>query len=222
MESRLTLPVYAEIEITERPVTPECLRLLSDEQLTRAARFTKPLRRNQHIWARVLIRLLAEKLYPDIPRHSIQIVEDPPRAPRIVLPDGVLRTSITHSGNRVACLVDSEICAADLEKIDLSRPLLRYADVAFNHETAARVKAEPDIGTAFFRAWGAYECAVKADCPREFYWEDHEPRIRGMVVSTDLTDGWMRVTALSRKAPVALWRPEPEMLETLAASGRQS
>jgi len=179
MESRLTLPVYAEIEITERPVTPECLGLLSDEQLTRAARFTKPLRRNQHIWARVLIRLLAEKLYPDIPRHSIQIVEDPPRAPRIVLPDGVLRTSITHSGNRVACLVDSEICAADLEKIDLSRPLLRYADVAFNHETAARVKAEPDIGTAFFRAWGAYECAVKADCPREFYWEDHEPRIRG-------------------------------------------
>ena len=143
MESRLTLPVYAEIEITERPVTPECLGLLSDEQLTRAARFTKPLRRNQHIWARVLIRLLAEKLYPDIPRHSIQIVEDPPRAPRIVLPDGVLRTSITHSGNRVACLVDSEICAADLEKIDLSRPLLRYADVAFNHETAARVKAEP-------------------------------------------------------------------------------
>lgn len=85
MESRLTLPVYAEIEITERPVTPECLGLLSDEQLTRAARFTKPLRRNQHIWARVLIRLLAEKLYPDIPRHSIQIVEDPPRAPRIVL-----------------------------------------------------------------------------------------------------------------------------------------
>ena len=96
MESRLTLPVYAEIEITERPVTPECLGLLSDEQLTRAARFTKPLRRNQHIWARVLIRLLAEKLYPDIPRHSIQIVEDPPRAPRIVLPDGVLRTSIRN------------------------------------------------------------------------------------------------------------------------------
>lgn len=149
MESRLTLPVYAEIEITERPVTPECLGLLSDEQLARAARFTKTLRRNQHIWARVLIRLLAEKLYPDIPRHAIQIVEDPPRAPRIVLPGGVLRTSITHSGSRVACLIDSEICAADLEKIDLSRPLLRYADVAFNHETAARVKAEPDIGTVF-------------------------------------------------------------------------
>ena len=122
----------------------------------------------------------------------------------------------------MACLIDSEICAADLEKIDLSRPLLRYADVAFNHETAARVKAEPDIGTVFFRAWGAYECAVKADCPRAFYWEDHEPRIRGMVVRTDLTDGWMRVTALSRKAPVTQWRPEPEVLETLAASGRQS
>lgn len=43
-----------------------------------------------------------------------------------------------------------------------------------------------------------------------------------MVVRTDLTDGWMRVTALSRKAPVTQWRPEPEVLETLAASGRQS
>lgn len=81
MESRLTLPVYAEIEITERPVTPECLGLLSDEQLTRAARFTKPLRRNQHIWARVLIRLLAEKLYPIFRVIRFRLLRSAPRSP---------------------------------------------------------------------------------------------------------------------------------------------
>lgn len=177
--------------------SPQLFSLLSKEQQLRADRFKKSLRRNQHIWSRLMLLALAQSMVSGGEVVTVSIEERPPLAPWIHFAGQTFYTSVSHSGNRVACLISSEPCAIDIEHFDLDRPFRRYAEVAFSKEVAAALAAEKDEACAFYRAWGAYECAVKLGRPREFRWLDHAPVIGELRVQADIQDGWACVTALS-------------------------
>lgn len=172
--------------------------LLAPGQQERAARFRKPLRRSQHVWSRLLVLILARRLSRALGAESFTIEERPPESPAIRIGERVFFTSVSHSANRVACLAASEPCAIDIERFDASRDFSRYAQTAFSKETAASLARESDAASSFYRAWGAYECAVKLSRPRDFAWDEeaHDPKVRGFRVETRIGDGWSRVTAL--------------------------
>ena len=176
----------------ELPPPAALLHELSCEQQERAEKFRKPLRRQQHVWSRLLLLAMARELGG----ASSCVEERPPRSPLIRSGDELFRTSVSHSAGRVACLVASAPCAIDIERLDPDRPFKRYIEVAFSREAAAALALEEDAAGAFYRAWGAYECAVKLGCPRAFHWERHAPVIEGLRVCAEIQDGWVRVMAL--------------------------
>lgn len=172
--------------------------LLAPGQQERAARFRKPLRRSQHVWSRLLVLVLARRLARALGAESFSIEERPPESPAIRVGERVFFTSVSHSASRVACLAAPAPCAIDIERFDGSRDFRRYAQTAFSKETAASLALEADAASSFYRAWGAYECAVKLGIPRDFVWDEeaHAPKVRGLRVETRIGDGWSRVTAL--------------------------
>lgn len=177
--------------------SPQLVASLTEGQQCRADKFKKSLRRNQHIWSRLMLLAMAKRLASSWGVSSVSVEERPPLAPLIHIGNKKLCSSVSHSGHRVACLIASEPCAIDIERFDLDRPFKRYAEVAFSKDVAAALAKEEDEPRAFYCAWGAYECAVKLGRPREFLWLDHAPVIGELKVQAEIQDGWACVTALS-------------------------
>lgn len=177
--------------------SPQLFSLLSKEQQLRADRFKKSLRRNQHVWSRLMLLALAQSTASGGEAATVSIEERPPLAPWIHSAGQTFYTSVSHSGNRVACLISSEPCAIDIERFDPDRPFKRYAEVAFSKDVASVLAEEEDEARAFYCAWGAYECSVKLERPREFRWIDHAPVIGELKVQAEIQNGWACVTALS-------------------------
>lgn len=176
---------------------PQLMAFLTEGQQRRADKFKKSLRRNQHIWSRLMLLAMAKRQALSGSVSSVFVEERPPLAPLIHVGSKKLYSSVSHSGHRVACLISSEPCAIDIERFDLDRPFKRYAEVAFSKDVAAALAEEEDGPKAFYCAWGAYECAVKLERPREFRWLDHAPAIGELKVQAEIQDGWACVMALS-------------------------
>lgn len=183
------------------PPPESLLPFLQPSQLERSLRFKRPLRRSQYLWSRLMLAAAVRADADQSGRPRAVIEEKPPQAPVIRLGSGEVFTSVSHSGERVHCLLAAKPCAVDVERYAPERPLERYAEAAFSAETAAALKKEADLPHAFFKAWGAYECAVKLGRPREFIWVRHEPAIEGFRVESKFENGWSMTAALSPEVP---------------------
>lgn len=215
--SRMPLPVLADLELPDSMIELPLVGFLSDEEEERAARFAKPLRRRQHVWSRLLLLALAKQCFPG---QDVSVQEHPPFSPRLIIGDSRFFTSVTHSGIRITCILSKAPAAVDIEKIDASRPLDRYAKTAFSRETASAILKEPDLVQAFYEAWGAYECAVKLGVPRDFHWEAGAPSITGFEVIPRREDGWMKVTAVACGEKFRSLRMTGEQVARLLLSGK--
>ena len=179
------------------PPPEKLLSFLQPSQLERSLCFKRPQRRSQYLWSRLMLSAAVRAAADQYGCSRAVIVEKPPQAPVLRLGSGEVFTSVSHSGERVHCLLSAQPCAVDVERYAPERPLARYAEAAFSAETAAALKKEADLPHAFFKAWGAYECAVKLGRPREFSWVRHEPVITGFRIESKFENGWSMVAALS-------------------------
>lgn len=215
--SVIPLPVLADLELPDSMIEQSLAGFLSEEEEERAARFARPLRRRQHVWSRLLLLALAKQCFPG---QDVRFQEHPPFSPRLIIGDSRFFTSVTHSGIRIACFLSKAQAAVDIEKIDASRPLDRYAKTAFSRETASAILREPDLVRAFYEAWGTYECAVKLGIPRDFHWEAGAPSITGFEVIPRQEDGWMKVTAVTCGEKLRSLRMTGEQVARLLLSGK--
>ena len=132
---------------------------LTDTAKHRAASFASLKRRADYLWVRLMLRYLLRRFF----EYGAVLKERPPFSPLIVGRDGDLITplyaTISHTGTFVGVGIASCPIAIDLEVISKDRPVEDLYKRLYGEDQFARVADDPV--TAFYRAWGMNECAVK-------------------------------------------------------------
>jgi 4'-phosphopantetheinyl transferase len=136
------------------------LRLLSDDERHRAARFRFDDDRHRFAVARARLRAaLAEVLGED--PAALQFGAGPHGKPFVI--GHRVEFNLSHSGDLVAIAVAEEPLGIDVEHIVAARANRGVAERWFSAAERAWMDAQPNRERAFFRLWTIKESAMKAD-----------------------------------------------------------
>ena len=144
--------IYLE-RIDARPDVGLLASLLPDV-IERSESFLSPRRRSDFLWTRLLLVALAKAR-----GLHVQFRENPPYSP-IVLSDAPLYSTISHTATFVGAALATKPVAIDLEVLRPERPLEAISERCFGRDFLSRFPPEEKV-SAFYKAWGAHECAVK-------------------------------------------------------------
>lgn len=130
---------------------------LGASEAARYARFVRPLRRRQFLLGRMLLRHAVGALL-GVPAATVGAVEQPGRAPRLLLADAARAVpffSLSHSGNWAACAVGVDTpLGLDIEVMDAARDVMALAGAAFGASQGDWLASLPEAARApaFYRA----------------------------------------------------------------------
>ena len=141
------------------------LGLLSHSELLRYQAFIRPLRQQQFLLGRILLRLALNQLL-EVPMTEISLTERPGNSPLL---NGFERYqdlgfSISHSGAWVGCAVSLHgKLGLDMEVLDSERDFPALALHAFDAEEYARFAASVTTSRIadFYSIWTAKEASIK-------------------------------------------------------------
>jgi len=132
----------------------DMLAFLLPDVIHRAESFLSSKRQADFLWTRLLLVALAKARG----LHA-QFRENPPYSP-IVLSDAPLYSTISHTATFVGAALATKPVAIDLEVFDPKLPLEAISERCFGRDFLSRFPPEEKV-SAFYKAWGAHECAVK-------------------------------------------------------------
>lgn len=145
------------------------LTYLLPDVINRAERFLSPKRQSDFLWTRLLLVALAK-----VRGLAVQFRENPPYSP-IVLSDSPFYSTISHTATFVGAALATAPVAIDLEVLRADRPLEAIAERCFGPDFLSYFPPEEKV-TAFYKAWGVHECAVKLN--GKFVVDGSDVRIR--------------------------------------------
>ena len=145
------------------------LTYLLPDVINRAERFLSPKRQSDFLWTRLLLVALGK-----VRGLAVQFRENPPYSP-IVLSDSPLYSTISHTATFVGASLATAPVAIDLEVLRADRPLEAIAERCFGPFFLSYFPPEEKV-TAFYKAWGVHECAVKLN--GKFVVDGSDVRIR--------------------------------------------
>lgn len=139
-----------------------CERLLTPQEIERAAAFTFPAGRRRFIVARAVLRLLLGQI---VEREAGDLRFDATRLgkPRLVM-DGAPEFSVSHSHDLAAFAFGSQPVGVDVEHVRPMPDALALARRFFSPPELARIEAAPPGGAAaaFYHCWTRKEACIKA------------------------------------------------------------
>jgi 4'-phosphopantetheinyl transferase len=142
-----------------------CHSWLSASEVARYGRFVRSGRQRQFVIGRGLLRMALGRLLGLAPQ-DVHLEEQPGRAPRLALRDGLPGFSIAHSGRWVACAVSAQSALGlDIEMKTAGRDLAALAAQAFDAATLARWEQIPAHSRTdgFYALWSELEARYKLD-----------------------------------------------------------
>jgi len=142
------------------------LAYLGPEDLNRYHAFSRPLRKQQFLLGRMLLRVaLSTEL--GIPADDIRLIGLQASSPRLILPDTVKATPgfcVAHSGNYVSCALDMEgAIGLDVEIMNPGRDFMAISRLAFSPDEYALLYATPEAERKkmFYQIWTKKEALYK-------------------------------------------------------------
>jgi len=142
------------------------LARLGAEDLKRYNAFSRPLRKQQFLLGRILLKT-ALSTEMGILADDIHIVSQQALPPRLILPNTVRTTPrfcLAHSGNYVACaLSQKDFIGLDVERMNSRRNLKEISQQAFTTDEQALLQTacETEYAGAFYRIWTRKEALYK-------------------------------------------------------------
>jgi 4'-phosphopantetheinyl transferase len=138
------------------------VRWMRADERRRCDAFVRPVRRDQFIFGRALLRLAIATEGRCAPR-DVEVLADPGGPPSVRMPGAEQRwCSIAHSRDLVACAVAADgPIGLDVEGRARERPIARLSAFAFSSDEQAWIARAPDPVHRFYHLWTAREAAVK-------------------------------------------------------------
>ena len=136
---------------------------LGPAETVRYARFVRPLRRQQFLLGRALLRAAMGEMLGVAP-ESIALEERAGQAPLLLSPPDGAHFSISHSGPWVACALSRDTrLGLDIELRDPRRDVLALARQAFGMAVAAGLEKMSPVErrAAFYQRWSEAEARHK-------------------------------------------------------------
>jgi 4'-phosphopantetheinyl transferase len=144
-------------------------RCLGSSERRRLASFLRPERRRQFLIGRMLLRVAVSDLTA-LPIDTIEVVERPGNAPRLVLSEAHKahpHFSLSHSRNWVACLISyGATLGLDIEVNDLARDIRGISEMVFHPSERRWLASRPDAErvSSFYDLWCEKEALHKLLC----------------------------------------------------------
>ena len=156
-DSVMTLRPFCDCIYLERidaKPDDDLLAFLLPDVIGRAEGFLSRKRQSDFLWTRLLLVALAK-----VRALNVQFRENPPYSP-IVLSDIPLYSTISHTATFVGAALATSPVAIDLEVLRPERPLEAISERCFGKDFLSFYSPAERV-TAFYKAWGVHECAVK-------------------------------------------------------------
>lgn len=143
----------------------EALAYLSESEQVRHASFIRPQRQLEFLAGRLLLRVALAR-YLQITAAAMTLIEQPGRAPRLLVADDHDETpffSLSHSGGLVACGISSAPIGIDIETDQPERNLSALSKAAFSAAEQDWLQRQPtaECSAAFYRLWNSKEARFK-------------------------------------------------------------
>lgn len=154
------LAVFGIAPSDSTALLPHLRKLLSPDEMARAARYRRPEDQLRFSGTRGLLRVLLAR-YTHQPADRIEFVAGVNRKPELKIPTG-WHFNVSHSGNRILIAIGKPRLGVDLEWINPDFPFRDVLPVSFSPEEQEHIEACPDARLCFYRLWTRKEALVKA------------------------------------------------------------